>query len=555
MRPIQLKSGALRILLLYLFSALLLFATAASWAQTPAGTVISNTAHIDYTPGVFTRRTVTSNQVDTVVEASDTDGPVILSASAGPSTVTNGGDTTSFSIAAFDTQGIDTIVIDLSPLGLSESTPFRNDGVQPDTTAGDTFWNLMITVDSTVIGDTYQLEATAIDSAGNQTIFFITLAVIDVIPVITDIISLGDITDTIRIKGNALTLLARHADTVASVQFDYRTAPTGPWTPVQIAQWSESNPVTNGPPWSILWDISALPDAEYHVRATGFTVSGDTDPSPKFIRVIVTDSSPTIEEWNDTANNIHVRRHLFKKNTADTSWMFDGTYMHMPPGALTSKDTVWIRSYVFFEAQASAPEPSKGTGLIVPGDGSYRRFIREDGESLFDDYVIISIPYDTDISPALEETLAIYRYDPAGFVWIEEPGSVVEKDRKFVWVRVRHFTNFAVFGIEPSANLSNVVVYPNPFIPYDGNNATGTSFTTGDISSGIIFGNVTNDVGITIYDIAGRKVASFGSASSRGNIRWDGRNTQGAEVRSGMYIAVIESSDGQRAVRKFMIIR
>jgi hypothetical protein len=525
-------------------------------AWTPPGTVISNTAEIEYGVGSLLRTTTLSNAADTVVALSDTEPPIILSAFATPSSTTNGGVTVLMTVNAYDSSGIDSVAVNLGLLGLSDTTRFRNDGVAPDTTAGDTIWNLSIRIDTTVIGDTYDLPVEVYDSRGYRSTTMVRLVVTDTETPNTSIISLGwSMRDNIRIAGNAVTVAVGWSDSYSRVYFEYRPSWSQTWRPCTVNVWSDSNPDTSGPLWSILWNTDLLPEDSYVLRATGIRTNGETDPSPTVNRVVIDRRDSWIEEWNDTATGRHVRRYRYFSTLNDTSMMMEGTMLHLPASSFSGLLTVWARMTVFQSAPAEAPAPTAGSGFVEPGAGYYRRFEREDGQTQFDDWVWLSIPYSEVGLTGSEDDLAIFRYDPALRIWIREGEQFTDKTRNIVWARVNHFTDFAVFGVAASTSLSNVLIYPNPFIPYDNDPQTGTPFVKGDATTGIIFRNVTSTVDIEIYTVGGRRISTIHATNTGGNVQWDARTDDNREVASGVYIAILRAPNGERVAKKFMVIR
>ncbi|RMH54502.1 MAG: T9SS C-terminal target domain-containing protein [Candidatus Hydrogenedentota bacterium] len=110
-------------------------------------------------------------------------------------------------------------------------------------------------------------------------------------------------------------------------------------------------------------------------------------------------------------------------------------------------------------------------------------------------------------------------------------------------------------GSALAASLDTVIVYPNPFIPNDGNDRTGRPFEPATAGTGIIFDNLPGQVDIRVYDVAGRPVATLTKSSAEGRYRWDVRSDDGRDLDSGIYFAVLVSSAGDVAVKKIMIIR
>lgn len=533
-----------------------IFLTAArASAATPANTWITNTAQINFSSPFTGTVTAYSNAADTQTVLSDTVGPDILSVKATPSTVSNGNYSVLVTVTAVDTSGVDSVFVNLISMGKADSTRLRNDGIAPDTTAGDSIWNLSLTIDTTVMGDTYQLPVIAFDKNGFQSRDTLVLVVTDTSEAFTNIISLGWMKTAARISGNAVTVSVGYSDTFYGVLFEYRPATGGAWMRCVPGNWSDPNPDTIGPYWGILWNTDSIADGPYELRSVGVKANGETDPSPGITRIVKDSKDSWINEWNDPVLGIHVRRHRYVNWSNDTAFVVEGSMFAMPTSAMGATDTMWVRITVFRNGSPDAPPPTQGSGLVVPGDGYYRRFEREDGGKTFDDWVQMELPYTADGLTVPEDDLAVYYYDVALGTWIKMDNYVIDKIRKVIHVRSRHFTDFAVFGAAPSTTLSNVLIYPNPFIPYDDDPQTGRPFVKGDFTTGIIFKNVTSTVDIDIFTITGRRVSTIHASNTGGSVQWDAHADDNREIASGTYIAVVRAPNGERVVKKFRVIR
>lgn len=119
--------------------------------------------------------------------------------------------------------------------------------------------------------------------------------------------------------------------------------------------------------------------------------------------------------------------------------------------------------------------------------------------------------------------------------WIEN-GVVKEKQLALESIGI-------IAGNGAAANLNNVVVYPNPF-------KQGES-----INGFVTFANITSDVQIKIYTIAGELVDEINLTNTTGSARWDCRNKKGEAVASGVYLYIIKNSAGEKKTGKVVIIR
>ena len=94
----------------------------------------------------------------------------------------------------------------------------------------------------------------------------------------------------------------------------------------------------------------------------------------------------------------------------------------------------------------------------------------------------------------------------------------------------------------PSADLANIIVYPNPFMPGQGHVS-------------VTFENVTSRVRLRIYKINGELVYEKEADNTDGSITWDVTNDENRKVASGLYIYLITGGAGERVSGKIAILR
>ncbi len=436
--------------------------------------------------------------------------------------------------------------IDLSAWGRDSAVfkPFPGSGSR---------WYASLRVDSAVPPGRYDLPVFARDVAGLVGSDSIRLTVHESLPSWCRFVApRGEDSRTPLVGGHALSLLARSTRPLAAVLFEYRPVPSDTWLPCHPVARGGA-PGSNGPRRlegerlsGLAWDLADLPEAEYEVRARGVDDDGASDPDPEILRVRLDSAGATIRET--LAGDALVQRRFFARAESETATLFDGTWLFVPQGGLDTD--AWIQVTTFASAPPEAPAPGATSGLIDLG--YFRRFVRENGPSSFARPVIIGF-FCPGLPPGSRP--AVYRFDPALGTWVKEEHTFYDAEASTVYALVAHFTDFAVFGAAAAPSLRDVIVYPNPFVPYDGNAQNGVPFVRGDNASGIIFGNVTASVDIEIYNVAGRRVATIHAANTGGSVQWDARGDDMTEVASGVYIAIIRSNAGEIATRKFMIIR
>ncbi len=113
--------------------------------------------------------------------------------------------------------------------------------------------------------------------------------------------------------------------------------------------------------------------------------------------------------------------------------------------------------------------------------------------------------------------------------------TAVNVGARTITATLNHFSHFQLALRTPATNLSNVIAYPNPFYTN-----RGEGFVTID--------NIPADSKVRIYTLSGDKVWESPVAST-GMIIWKGVNKSGYLVASGIYLAVIDSSEGKKILK------
>jgi len=124
---------------------------------------------------------------------------------------------------------------------------------------------------------------------------------------------------------------------------------------------------------------------------------------------------------------------------------------------------------------------------------------------------------------------------------------------------LEHFSIYGVFtaGAPVQTNLNNVVVFPNPFRPNDGDPRTGVEFTgtldAGNATGIHIMGLAVNSK-IKIFNILGQFIDETEMLPNQGMAIWDAKNKKGEPAASGVYFIVVEGA-GAKVIKKIAIIR
>lgn len=484
-----------------------------------------------------------------VVAVEDEEPPRILSLFASPSIVPRGFKV-HFFLHATDASGVQSATLDLAALGLDtvSFTPIDSQRTR---------WLASARIPLQASPGIFRLMVHVRDTVGNRTDTTVGLTVRRFTSHFCRFLTpRRENGDGIRIAGNIISLLAEPLrPNLSGIRFEYRPFGADHWQAcadamgmTETGPWSAACETNRG---SLIWDISALAPGDYEVRALGQTGDGASDSEPEVMRLVRDSATGEITEWFDARS--YTKVNVFNGDETETGALFDGTLLVLPPSAIPGLDTLAVRMVFFTGAPAEAPAPGAGSGLVATG--IWRRLERLDGLSSFADDVLVGIPYTPGLLGISEDRIGLYHFNPVAGLWVREEHCWLDRERHLVWARVRHFTDFAVLGNLARASLAGVVVYPNPFIPCDGDATTGRPFVRGDNTTGILFANVTSTVDIDVYSVAGRRVATIHAANTGGTVQWDARGDNGDELASGMYIAVLRSPSGESVNRKIMIIR
>ncbi len=183
---------------------------------------------------------------------------------------------------------------------------------------------------------------------------------------------------------------------------------------------------------------------------------------------------------------------------------------------------------------------------------------------------IVDITRGTDREVRMKD-LRVYRLNTKGNYWelVREGKNQKSETSSVVTAEVKHLSTFALFAPGgPKNDLSELVVYPNPYVPYDDNCQNGYPYNESCGSmfadqSGITFDNLTKSAEVFIYTLTMDLVRRFRVTESNldersGKWRWDGRNDSGDSVASGLYIYMVkdDSAGGvNKKTGKLVIVR
>ncbi len=364
-----------------------------------------------------------------------------------------------------------------------------------------------------------------------------------------------------RIAGNRVTVLAElgtgSPSVVRQVLFQYRAAGSSStvWNDIPAAGYNQSNPAASQP-YFIHWDVSGLSNWDYELRAVAANIYGQADPAPPSIFVSIDAANPQIEEkavgssqqkrtevYNTVSNKVELG--------AENGTLISVT---LSAGVVTAAATT-------LKTVSNPPSvPAAGSALLPAGQNL--GLTLENGQTMLNSPATLSLQYQdgdndglVDGTLARADKLAIYAYDPASGQWRKESASSIDQIGKTVTAQTAHFSLFGLFA-PAAADLSDVLVYPVPWVPNDGNPDNGKPYNSADPASGIVFDNLTQSARIQIYTITGELVWEKTTDTSSGKLQWDGKNNSGRNAASGGYFAVItDTADGSKITRKIAVVR
>jgi len=118
--------------------------------------------------------------------------------------------------------------------------------------------------------------------------------------------------------------------------------------------------------------------------------------------------------------------------------------------------------------------------------------------------------------------------------------------------RTKHLCVFRLIEMLPSADLTGIRVYPNPYTPRSGDLHDDSA-----LGRGIVFSGLTGRATVKIFTIAGEDVVDLKEDNGDGVLVWDTKNEKGETVASGTYIYLITNADNsvEKKRGKFAVIR
>jgi hypothetical protein len=153
----------------------------------------------------------------------------------------------------------------------------------------------------------------------------------------------------------------------------------------------------------------------------------------------------------------------------------------------------------------------------------------------------VTLSYPEGLNPALLNSLKAYFLDEEITNWVPLRSSRVDPASRTVTFSAARFDVFRLMTAS-AHDLKSVVVYPNPFRPRVARDNV------------LKFIGLTDDVEVKIYTISGDLVWGRHFRYSGGGVSWDGRNSQGKEVASGLYVYQVTNGDGEKFTGRISVL-
>ena len=367
-----------------------------------------------------------------------------------------------------------------------------------------------------------------------------------------------------KVDGDSLSVVADiiqgNAALASSVVFEYKLSHLDAWTSVEVPENTGlANPDTVSP-YFLVWDISGLENGNYDLRAVVYDTNGNADPQPASIMVSKNSFDYDISE--KVQDGWHVKEEKIFKGLS-TRVRLGGTrsdkltVIDVPEDALeNSDDTIVIRSNEEAGGTAAAMSvkaqltdmPVYGPLAGLASMGEYRDVELTSGQNVFieGNGLTIAIPYfDADNDGLVdgletsEDEIQVWSFSQTG-PWQREEDFTIDTSSNIISVTTLHLSLFALYVPALAENLENVFAFPSPFRAAEHSNIT--------------FANLTGDVAIKVYNLAGELVYGIENVTEP-FYSWNAVNNSNEPLASGVYIYVITDANNNVAKQKFSIIR
>jgi hypothetical protein len=267
--------------------------------------------------------------------------------------------------------------------------------------------------------------------------------------------------DNQRVRGNSITVRARlvqgSPDDVSptlGVRFDYRPLPIGSFMSIPARHANHPNPDTTFP-YFTHWDVSAVPDGDYELRAVAHDLDGVPDPAPEVIAITIDHAGPADVDENVTSGGIQENRAVVdgaaesSVGSGDQTAASTATDVIVPAGALTSTTDTAILSYpdpATEEPNLEQPEQSVDAFVdlaLESGQTDFESGLTSDLNVSYSDHNQDGVVDGTSIR---EDELELRYYDSGSGQYLRMSGWVIMTEHNMVHADIAFTGRFALTG-------------------------------------------------------------------------------------------------------------
>lgn len=201
--------------------------------------------------------------------------------------------------------------------------------------------------------------------------------------------------------------------------------------------------------------------------------------------------------------------------------------LDIPAHSFSTAVTITLQSTSPNSTNASFANPVAGLGIAA--------LVTLDPAGQPNRPLTITIGYqDSNVTNVNENHLLIARFDDSRSAWVPLV-SAPDPANNRVSADIDHLSVFQLMVTVPAGSLSDIKAFPNPFRPSKGHTA-------------ITFTGLPSGVRVRIHTLLGERVREI-RANDAGLASWDGKNSSGEDVASGIYFALVEGAGGKKTIK------
>lgn len=412
------------------------------------------------------------------------------------------------------------------------------------------------------VGVTYKFGLRCVDQDGveEQNINVVASAVVVDAPPPSPILEIKIPRAGRKVYGNMLLVMANILQPagIKAVKFQYKALAASSWSNITPADTNHPNPDFVAP-YFVHWNVVGFTSGVYDLRVIALDGASVAIGTSSIVSVTVDSQAPDLEE-NALGGSI-TKKELLAQDTAHEALIAGDHPTEVSVRILVASGTLNQLSDILTVVSDPVGVPSSGADEHAAGPPIIDISLQSGQEQFGKDVTLLFAYKDFDDDGVLdgsgmkEEDLEIKFYDFASGTWRADSTTTIDRVQNVARVETSHFSVFGLFS-PAAADLSDVLVYPVPWVPNDSDSDNGKPFSAGDATSGIIFENLTSSVKIQVFTLTGELAWETVSDGSGGKIQWNVRNRSGHEMATGGYFAVItDTASGMIVVRKIAVIR